>query len=96
MRCAQHATGGDIPDSSNFTVLIITRHWVIARVEGMLERIVDCLLEESDALTITLQSRAGLSRRHAKDIIKDRQTPQPKKRDINFPGATAQEAWNFS
>lgn len=62
----------------------------------MLERIVDGLLDENKALTITLKSRAGISRRRAKQIDTGGKTPQPKKRDISFPGATAQEAWNFS
>lgn len=61
----------------------------------MLERIVDGLLDEEDALTITLKSRAGLSRR-SKVADNTGQAPEPKQRDINFPGATAQEAWNFS
>jgi meiotic recombination protein SPO11 len=62
----------------------------------MLERIIDGLLEGSEALTITLQSRAGLSRKRAHAVSRDGQLPEPKERDINFPGATAQEAWNFS
>jgi len=62
----------------------------------MLERIVDALLEESEVLTITLKSRASLSRRSAKDPKARGMTPQAKERDVNFPGATAQEAWNFS
>ncbi|KAH4155448.1 hypothetical protein HBH43_212630 [Parastagonospora nodorum] len=71
------------------------RQWVIARIEGMLERIIDGLLDEEDALTITLKSRVGLSRR-SKVANKNGQAPEPKQRDINFPGATAQEAWNFT
>jgi meiotic recombination protein SPO11 len=62
----------------------------------MLERIVDGLLEEHEALTITLKSRAGLSRRRAYDASSDGKAPRPRERDISFPGATAQEAWNFS
>jgi meiotic recombination protein SPO11 len=62
----------------------------------MLERIVDGLLEEDEALTITLKSRAGLSRKRAHAISRDGQLPEAKERDINFPGGTAQEAWNFS
>jgi meiotic recombination protein SPO11 len=62
----------------------------------MLERIVDGLLEEDEALTITLKSRAGLSRKRAHSTSGDGQLPEAKERDINFPGATAQEAWNFS
>ncbi|KAF2827051.1 DNA topoisomerase IV, alpha subunit [Ophiobolus disseminans] len=70
--------------------------WVVARIEAMLERIVDGLLEESDSLTITLKSRTGLSRRRANAASADGKLPEPKKRDINFPGASAQEAWNFT
>jgi meiotic recombination protein SPO11 len=62
----------------------------------MLERIVDGLLEETEALTITLKSRAGLSRRRAHVYSRDGRLPEAKERDVNFPGATAQEAWNFS
>ncbi|KAF2023648.1 DNA topoisomerase IV, alpha subunit [Setomelanomma holmii] len=72
------------------------RHWVIARIEGILEKIVDGLLEESEALTITLKSRAGLSRKRTSADREAGSAPPPKQRDINFPGATAQEAWNFT
>jgi hypothetical protein len=77
-------------------MLIIARSWVIARIEGMLERLVDALLEESEALTITLKSRVGLSRRDVKAASGAGTAPEPRRRDINFPGASAQEAWNFS
>jgi meiotic recombination protein SPO11 len=82
-----------------FDMLKVARLWVIARIEAMLERIVDGLLHESEALTITLKSRTGLSRlsrrrANASDI--NGQVPAPKQRDLNFPGATTQEAWNFS
>jgi meiotic recombination protein SPO11 len=69
---------------------------VIARIEAMLERIVDGLLEESEALTITLKTRVGLSRRRVNGTQADGKLPEAKQRDISFPGATAQEAWNFS
>jgi meiotic recombination protein SPO11 len=69
---------------------------VIARIESMLEDMVDALLEEREALTITLKSRAALSRRRTTKADGQRQIPEPKERDINFPGASAQEAWNFS
>ncbi|KAF1848071.1 DNA topoisomerase IV, alpha subunit [Cucurbitaria berberidis CBS 394.84] len=72
------------------------RHWVIARVEAMLERIVDGLLEESESLTITLKSRASLSRRRTNVLDSNGPPPEPKERDISFPGASAQEAWNFT
>jgi meiotic recombination protein SPO11 len=62
----------------------------------MLERIVDSLLEESKPLTITLKSRAGISRRCGKTGDSGGKVPEAKQRDINFPGSTAQEAWNFS
>jgi hypothetical protein len=76
--------------------LIVRRAWIIVRIEAILERIVDGLLDDSEALTITLKSRAGISRRRAKQTDTGEKAPQPKKRDISFPGATAQEAWNFS
>jgi meiotic recombination protein SPO11 len=69
---------------------------VIIRIEAMLEKIVDALLEEHEALTITLKSRAALSRRRTAIAADDQgKIPEPKERDINFPGANAQEAWNF-
>jgi meiotic recombination protein SPO11 len=77
-------------------MLTVHRYWVVARVEAMLERIVDGLLEERDALTITLKSRVGFSRRRTHEVNRDGKAPKPRERDINFPGATAQEAWNFS
>jgi meiotic recombination protein SPO11 len=61
----------------------------------MLEKIVDGLLEEHEALTITLKSRAALSRRRTTAAVGDGRPPEPKERDVNFPGASAQEAWNF-
>lgn len=76
--------------------LTSSRHWVIARIEAMLERIVDCLLQGDQSLTITLKSRAALSRRNAVGVEGDGSVPKPKERDINFPGTNAQEAWNFS
>jgi meiotic recombination protein SPO11 len=62
----------------------------------MLEKIVNGLLEESEGLTIALKSRASLSRRRPNVTDGVQQPPEPKERDINFPGATAQEAWNFT
>lgn len=76
--------------------LIVNRFWVITRIEAMLERIIDGLYEESAALTITLMSRANLSRKRKKGDNQEGRLPKPKQRNINFPGATAQEAWNFS
>ncbi|KAH7071481.1 Spo11/DNA topoisomerase VI subunit A [Paraphoma chrysanthemicola] len=72
------------------------RPWVIARLEDMLERIVDGLLDESESLTISLKSRSGISRKRATALGDSGRPPQPKQRDINFPGATAQEAWKFT
>ncbi|KAH8731758.1 Spo11/DNA topoisomerase VI subunit A [Phaeosphaeriaceae sp. PMI808] len=72
------------------------RAWVISQIEAMLERIVDGLLEEHEALTITLKSRVGISRRRKYAADNEKQIPVPKERNINFPGATAQEAWNFT
>jgi hypothetical protein len=69
---------------------------VIARIEAMIEKIVDGLLEEHEVITITLKSRAALSRRRVTAAEGDARTLEPKERDINFPGASAQEAWNFS
>jgi meiotic recombination protein SPO11 len=57
---------------------------------------VDGLLEEKELLTITLKSRAAISRRQNNIVDGANKTPEPKERDINFPGASAQEAWNFS
>lgn len=77
-------------------ILISGRFWVIARIEGMLERIVDSLLVESEPLIITLKSRAGISRKRTKTSGSGGKVPEAKQRDISFPGSTAQEAWNFS
>ncbi|KAI4942176.1 hypothetical protein J4E91_010150 [Alternaria rosae] len=62
----------------------------------MIELIVDAQLEDYEAITITLKSRAALSRRRSATADGQEQTPEPKERDINFPGTSAQEAWNFS
>ncbi|ENI08117.1 hypothetical protein COCC4DRAFT_117899, partial [Bipolaris maydis ATCC 48331] len=72
------------------------RYWVIARIEAMLERIIDGLLGQHESLTITLKSRAAFSRRNAPSNEGDESIPKPKERDINFPGANAQEAWKFT
>ncbi|EUC36914.1 hypothetical protein COCCADRAFT_2054 [Bipolaris zeicola 26-R-13] len=72
------------------------RYWVIARIEAMLERIIDGLLGQHESLTITLKSRAAFSRRNAPSNEGDGSIPKPKERDINFPGANAQEAWKFT
>ncbi|KAH7413687.1 hypothetical protein DE146DRAFT_626820 [Phaeosphaeria sp. MPI-PUGE-AT-0046c] len=86
----------EVHDSIDVVQTVRDRFWVIARIEAMLERLVDGLLEESAALTITLKSRANLSRRRGKAEFQDGRLPEPKQRNINFPGTTAQEAWNFS
>jgi meiotic recombination protein SPO11 len=76
--------------------LILERNWVIARLETMLEGIVDGLLVGDDDLSITLKSRAGVTRR-GKNIEKEKRSiPPAKTRKVNFPGANAQEAWRFS
>lgn len=62
----------------------------------MLEKIVDGLLEGSERLTLTLKSRAGISRRQLVAKGGAGSTPIPKVRQISFPGSTAQEAWNFT
>ncbi|KAF1998202.1 DNA topoisomerase IV, alpha subunit [Amniculicola lignicola CBS 123094] len=71
------------------------RDWVIARIEEMLERIVDGLLEESDQLTVTLKSRSNATRRTNPSQDLER-PPSPKSKDITFPGGTVQEAWRFT
>jgi meiotic recombination protein SPO11 len=81
----------------NAQELISGRAWVIARIEEMLERIVDNLLQEGEPLSITLNSRSGLTRRSTSAQIRATTSPPaPKRVDITFPGATAHEAWKFS
>ncbi|KAF3054094.1 hypothetical protein E8E11_011568 [Didymella keratinophila] len=72
------------------------KHWVIARLEAMLEQIVDGLLEDRKRLTFALKSRAGISRRQPVPENRADSTPAPRVRQISFPGSTAQEAWNFT
>lgn len=62
----------------------------------MLKDIVDGLLDGRESLTITLKSRANTSRRIIQTDRTNRALPEPKERVISFPGASAQEAWNFS
>ncbi|KAF2728244.1 meiosis-specific topoisomerase Spo11 [Polyplosphaeria fusca] len=71
------------------------REWVIARIEEMLENIVDGLLGEKKSISITLKSRSGLTRRTAGLPTGSSSLP-PKVAEIGFPGATAQEAWKFT
>ncbi|KAF2179806.1 DNA topoisomerase IV, alpha subunit [Zopfia rhizophila CBS 207.26] len=73
------------------------RHWVIARIESMLEGVVDGLLEDKDQLSIILATRAGTTGRNldpAKGITPTNSAP--KTREITFPGSTPQEAWRFT
>lgn len=76
--------------------LTCNRNWVIARVETMLEGIVDGLLADEDELSITLTSRAGVTRRGKGTSRPQGSIPPAKTRKINFPGSNAQEAWRFS
>ncbi|KAF2702997.1 meiosis-specific topoisomerase Spo11 [Pleomassaria siparia CBS 279.74] len=71
------------------------RDWVIARIEGMFERIVDSLIDGNGQLAITLKTRAGISRRkpHTRNV---ESLPPAKIREINFPGSNEQEAWRFT
>ncbi|KAJ5060945.1 hypothetical protein J3E74DRAFT_474080 [Bipolaris maydis] len=93
---ALFATGLCVPLTLGNCSLLTYRYWVIARIEAMLERIIDGLLGQHESLTITLKSRAAFSRRNAPSNEGDESIPKPKERDINFPGANAQEAWKFS
>ncbi|USP72959.1 meiosis-specific topoisomerase spo11 [Curvularia clavata] len=75
---------------------VCDRYRVIALIEAMLERIIDCLLRGDQSLTITLKSRAALSRRNTVGVEGNGSIPKPKEREIKFPGANPQEAWNFT
>lgn len=66
------------------------------RIERMLKNIVDGLLEGTESLHFILKSRANISRRSRQIDDTDGALPEPKERVISFPGANAQEAWNFS
>lgn len=72
------------------------REWVIERIENMLEGIVDGLLADNEQLTISLKTRAGLSRRHLDKSRDGVVVPPPKVRELNYPGNNAQDAWRFS
>jgi meiotic recombination protein SPO11 len=71
------------------------RNWIIARIEGLIEGIVDGLLEDTEQLSITLRSRNGITRRKAQVDATGSLMPA-KSREITFPGSTVQEAWRFS
>lgn len=71
------------------------RDWVIARIEAMIEEIVDGLLEDSEQLSFTLKTRNGITRRKPQADATG-SLPPAKSRDITFPGSTVQEAWRFS
>ncbi|KAF2852027.1 DNA topoisomerase IV, alpha subunit [Plenodomus tracheiphilus IPT5] len=62
----------------------------------MLGKILESLLEEDRPMTVTLRSRASISRRQTKAQQGEPGLPEPKERHISFPGASAQEAWNFT
>lgn len=77
--------------------LIFVRNAVIARIENMLETIVDGLLDEdNDAqLTITLRTRSSMTRRQ-RDVPGDIDASQARTQEICYPGSTGQDAWRFS
>ncbi|KAF2467887.1 DNA topoisomerase IV, alpha subunit [Lindgomyces ingoldianus] len=73
-----------------------TSNWVVARIEHMLEEIVDGLLGNRDQLSITLKSRSSAAGRvfeAGKGMVA---TSESKTREISFPGNTPQEAWRFT
>lgn len=76
--------------------LTYDRYWVISRIESLLEGIIDGLLSEVKTLTITLKSRGNFSKNHATSRGSELKQSKPRSRDISFPGATSQEAWNFT
>ncbi|KAF1954227.1 DNA topoisomerase IV, alpha subunit [Byssothecium circinans] len=71
------------------------RSWIISRIEGMLETIIDGLLNPSQQLSISLKSRANLSRRQGEGSEEPSAIPPPKTSTVTFPGSNAQEAWRF-
>jgi meiotic recombination protein SPO11 len=79
-----------------YSLLTCSRNWVISRVEGILEGLVDGLLEDGNDLSITLKTRSGTDRRNTGPTRHQEGVLPSKSRKINFPGANAQEAWRFS
>lgn len=78
------------------SLLTYIRDWAISRVEGIIEQLVDELLEEGKELSITLKTRAGTGRLKKGSTGHQGKIPPAKSRKIKFPGASAQEAWRFS
>ncbi|ORY19119.1 Spo11/DNA topoisomerase VI subunit A [Clohesyomyces aquaticus] len=72
------------------------RNWVLARIEGMLEEIVDGLLENRGQLAITLKSRSATAGQVMDSSGGRRPASTLKNKEVNFPGRTAQEAWRFT
>ncbi|KAI8933214.1 hypothetical protein NX059_009849 [Plenodomus lindquistii] len=89
---AQTANAISGPEQS----LLRDRLYVITRIEAVLEQLLESLVGDGRLMTITLKSRSAHSRRHVKIQEGKTALPEPKVRNISFPGASAQEAWNFS
>jgi meiotic recombination protein SPO11 len=85
-----------MPSLPSISPLTCIRDWVISRVEAIIERLVDGLLEEGKELSITLKTRAGTCHRKKGSAGNQRDLLPAKSRRINFPGGSAQEAWRFS
>ena len=70
---------------------------VIARIESLIQAIVDEIVEDKEELLIRL-SRRGIERGQSQDaaISSAVGTSDVQTREIRFPGATPREAWTFS
>lgn len=62
----------------------------------MIGQMIDCIMDGSEALGISLRTRAAMSRKEIGMGKGQTKSPEPKLRKIRFPGTTAKEAWNFS
>ncbi|KAI9863699.1 MAG: hypothetical protein M1813_003722 [Trichoglossum hirsutum] len=74
-----------------------TKDWVIAKVEAIIESIVDAILEDKKKLVITLRSRGRVTDQgfdHESRSI--RPAARRQTRQISFPGRTPREARKFA
>lgn len=75
-------------------VLINIRDWVIARIESIIENIVEALLDGKNEISIILKTS---SENAVKPSLNNGEYNRNQKaRSIRFPGGSIQEAWRFS
>jgi hypothetical protein len=70
---------------------------VVAKIEDILEEMVDCISGEKKELVIHLKSRPKHRSQRINSVLQVlKDSTNTEARAVRFPGRTAQEAWKFS